>query len=304
MAPAALDPAAINRATLAGLLDLTGRGVSLSPQASPNESTSPAPLYQEIIGEHIGYLRPGALRKGDEAELDNALKNFAVKKVDALILDLRAAGQPADFAVAAEVAKRFVPKGEELFVLRGPELEKSRTFTSDRSPAYSGFLSVLIDQETVGAAEALASVLRARDKAILIGHETGGGAVGYAELPLPGGLVLRVASTEAVLPEQNAPLPHVVEPDIPVTLPLATKHEIFTQSLTSGMAQFVFEQDRPHLNEAALLAGTNPEIEAMQERQRRRARGEKPPLHDAVTQRAVDVITSIEVYAKQPGHSP
>jgi hypothetical protein len=41
------------------------------------------------------------------------------------------------------------------------------------------------------------------------------------------------------------------------------------------MAPFVFEVDRPHLNEAALLSGTNPEIDASQAAQRRRAQGEK-----------------------------
>ena len=71
------------------------------------------------------------------------------------------------------------------------------------------------------------------------------------------------------------------------------------------MEPFVFEPDRPHLNEAALLAGTNPEIEAAQTAQQRRARGgEKPPLHDPVMQRAVDVITSIGVYEKSPGRTP
>lgn len=304
VAPAALDQAALDRATLEGLLDRLGRGVSLSPAAAPNEPHATAPFYHEIIGGHIGYLRPGALRKGDVAGLESALKDFAAKKVDALILDLRAAGPAADFAAAAEFANRFVPKDEELFSLRGPAPEKDRTFTSDRSPSYTGFLTVLIDEETIGAAEALASVLRARDKAILIGQATGGGAVGYAELPLANGVMLRVAATEAILPEQRGAFPHRVEPDLPVAMSLASKHEIFAQSLTKGMAPFVFEQDRPHLNEAALLAGTNPEIEGMQDRQQRRARGEKAALHDAVTQRAVDIITSIAVYAKQPGHKP
>jgi peptidase S41-like protein len=304
VAPAALDEAALKRATLAGLLDRLGPGLSLSTAAAPNESPAPAPFYHEILAGHIGYLRPGALRKNDLTDLDGELKDFAAKKVDALILDLRATGRGSDFAAAAEFAKRFVPRGEELFAMHGPDSAENRIFTSDRSPAYSGFLTVLIDEETIGGAEALASVLRARDKAILIGHATGGGAVSYAELPLSKGLVLRVAATEAVLPEQSATFPHRVEPEIPVAQPLETKHEIFAQSLTKGMAPFVFEEDRPHLNEAALLAGTNPEIEAMKERQQRRARGDKPPLRDAVTQRAVDIITSIGVYTKQARPTP
>ena len=198
----------------------------------------------------------------------------------------------------------IVARGEELFAVRGAAPETTRTFSSDRNPGYSGFLCVLIDGETVGAAEVLASVLRARAKAILIGEATAGAAVGYSELALADGMVLRVAVTEAVLPEQSAGFPHRVRPDIAVALAPEVKKEIFAQSLSKGMSPFVFEVDRPHLNEAALLAGTNPEIEAMQDRQQRRARGEKPPLHDAVAQRAVDVITSIGVYAKQPGRTP
>jgi hypothetical protein len=50
------------------------------------------------------------------------------------------------------------------------------------------------------------------------------------------------------------------------------------------------------MNEAALLAGTNPEVEPQQ----RRGRGtEKPPPHDPVLQRALDVVTSLEVYQKR-----
>jgi hypothetical protein len=72
------------------------------------------------------------------------------------------------------------------------------------------------------------------------------------------------------------------------------------------MAPFVFETDRPHLNEAALLAGTNPEIEAAQAAQQRRAQGgeKSPALNDAVLQRGVDLVTSIEVYEKQTSRAP
>ena len=39
--------------------------------------------------------------------------------------------------------------------------------------------------------------------------------------------------------------------------------------------------------------------------ERRAQGGEKPaPLHDAVLQRGVDLVTSIEVYEKQTGRAP
>jgi hypothetical protein len=63
------------------------------------------------------------------------------------------------------------------------------------------------------------------------------------------------------------------------------------------MGPFVYETARPHMNEAALLAGTNPEVEAAEAAHQRRSRtAEKPPPHDPVLQRALDVVTSLEVY--------
>ena len=54
------------------------------------------------------------------------------------------------------------------------------------------------------------------------------------------------------------------------------------------------------MNEAALLAGTNPELEAVEAAQQRRGRApEKPPAHDHVLQRVLDVVTSLEIYQKR-----
>jgi hypothetical protein len=64
------------------------------------------------------------------------------------------------------------------------------------------------------------------------------------------------------------------------------------------MAPFVYETERPHLNEAALLAGTNPEVDAAEAQRRNRGR-EKQPTRDPVLQRALDLVTSLEIYQKR-----
>lgn len=303
--PAALNDTELQRATLAGILDHLGRGVILLPARSGPAST-PAPFYHEIIGGHIGYLRPGDLNRAQLQELDTALRGFAAKKVDAIILDLRGSVEATDYAIAAEFAKRFVPNGKPLFTLRGPSSKSVREFVSDQTPLYDGLLALLVDRDTVGASEVLAAVLRFYSRSIVIGENTAGGAVDYSDLPLPSGKILRVAVAEAILPDEHSRYPDGVQPDLPVTLSAPIKQQIFQQSLTKGMAPFVFETDRPHLNEAALVAGTNPEIEAVQAAQSRRTQGEpKPaPLHDSVLQRGVDLVTSIEVYEKQNSRAP
>jgi hypothetical protein len=299
--PAAVTGPEVNRATLQGFLDRLDRGAMLmAPRGAP--TPTPPPFYREIIGGHIGYLRPGDLNESQLQELDTTLRGFAGKRVDAIVLDLRGSVPATDFAAAAEFANRFILKDKPLFQLRSPS-GTPVDFVSRSGPGYSGIVIGLIDQETIGATEVLAAVLH-ENKAILIGERTAGRPIQYADLPLPSGKILRLAVAEATLMQAEPRLDKGVAPDLAVALPLATKDEMFQQSLTQGMAPFVFENDRPHLNEAALLAGTNPEIEAAAAAQQRRLRGERPPPHDPVLQRAVDVITSIGVYEKQPGRPP
>ena len=155
---------------------------------------------------------------------------------------------------------------------------------------------VLADGDTSGPAEAIAGVLRLHNRALIIGQATAGRAVEYSDLPLHGGRMLRVAVAEAMLPEGRPLFPAGLVPDVPVELPPADKRLIFEQSVAKGMAPFVFENERPHLNEAALLSGRNPELEAMETAQRRGRNAEKAPPRDTVLQRALDVVTSLAIY--------
>jgi C-terminal processing protease CtpA/Prc len=100
-----------------------------------------------------------------------------------------------------------------------------------------------------------------------------------------------------ISPEGRSLFAEGVKPDLPVDMPVAEKRQIFQLSSDKGIGPFVYEAGRPHMNEAALLAGTNPDVEAAEAAQQRRGHSaEKPPPHDTVLQRALDVITSLEVY--------
>jgi hypothetical protein len=300
--PAKTTGAELSRATLQGLFDRLGRGAMLLP-ARASASATPAPFYREILDDHIGYLRPGELNPSQLQDLDTALHGFAGKNVDAIVLDLRGSTETSDYAMTAEFANRFVPKDQSLFELRGPAATPAREFISKTAPTYSGILVMLVDHDTGGASEVLAAVLR-HHKAIIIGQTTAGRAFDYADLSLPSGKILRLAVAQAIIPDSELRPGKGLAPDLPVSLPKEDKDEMFRQSMTKGMSQFVFESDEPHLNEAALVAGTNPEIEAALSVQQRRTHGTRPLPHDPVLQRAVDVVTSIGVYEKQPGRSP
>jgi hypothetical protein len=156
----------------------------------------------------------------------------------------------------------------------------------------------LADCDTGGGAEVLAALLRLYDKTLIVGQPTAGRAVEYSDLPLPSGKILRVAVAEVVLPDGQSLFPDGVKPDLPVEMPVSEKRQIFQLSGEKGMAPFVYEAERPHLNEAALLAGTNPELDAAEVQRHIRGR-EKLPTRDPVVQRAIDLVTSVEIFQRR-----
>jgi hypothetical protein len=293
----AINETELNRATLEGLLVRQARGLMLLPGREIASPVEPA-FYAEIFDGHIGYLRPGGLTSANLKAMDRKLAEFSSKKVDALIVDLRDSPAPSNFEVAAEFAKRFCPKGKPLFTLRKPAARQDRPFTSERDPAFQGVTVALADRDTGGGAEVLAALLRLYDKTLIVGQPTAGRAVEYSDLPLPSGKILRVAVAEAVLPDGQSLFPAGVKPDLPVEMPVSEKRQIFQVSGEKGMAPFVYDAERPHLNEAALLAGMNPELDAAEGQRRNRGR-EKLPARDPVLQRAIDLVTSVEIFQKR-----
>ena len=298
--PDAITDTELARATIEGLLARLPRGVMLLPGKENAAANVPRVVYSEIIAGNIGYVRLGSLNAANLQALDKTLSTFAGKQVNALIVDLRASNAASDLALAADFAKRLCPKGKTIFTLRKPAARQDRVFSSDRDPAFRGLMMVLADGDTAGAAEAIAAELRFYDKALVIGQPTAGRAAEYSDFSLPNGKTLRLAVAEMISPEGRSLFPEGVKPDLPVEMSTADKRQIFQLSGEKGMGPFLYEAGRPHMNEAALLAGTNPEVEAAEAAQQRRGRApEKPPPHDPVLQRALDVLTSLEVYQKR-----
>ena len=302
--PAALNDQEMNRATLQGLLDRLAPGVSIF--AKPPQDPAANPFLAEILDGRVGYFRLGTLSKANLDELDAALQDFNSKLLKSMVLDLRETPESSDFDMAGEAIKRFCPKGKVLFTVKKAGGKQDRLVTSNQDPSFQGLLIVLVDKETAGAGEVVAAVLRLYSNAMVIGHNTAGEAVEFSDLPLHSGKILRVAVAEVVVPGNISIFPNGVKPDLAVEMSAADKSEIMKQSRgKGGISQFVFETERVHLNEAALVAGRNPEIDAIEAAQRSKASGErtKAPLRDAVLQRAVDFVTSIGIYETKPGQS-
>lgn len=291
LSPEALDNASRQKALLEGLLRRLSAGAELNQSAQAN--SKPVPFLAEILDGRIGYIRPGAMDPAALKQTDSALGNFADKTIPALILDLRGVPSGTEFDMAADFARRFCPKGKILFTIEKPNAKQERILTADRDAVFQGILVVLTDADTAGAAEALAATLRANSDAMIVGWKTAGRAVEFSEFPIGGGKTIHLAVSRVSLPGRGAIFPSGVKPDIEVSLPPETQKKIFELTKEKGISQFVFDVERPRMNEAALVANTNPEIAENSE-----SEGQGEELRDTVLQRAVDLITAISFYKK------
>jgi len=286
-----LDDPSKQKALLEGLIRRLAPGVEICPSEKPAAAPEPVPFLAEILDDRAGYLRPGNLDAATLGQIDSSLASFSNRNLPAVIVDLRAVAGGSGFDAAADFARRFCPNGKMLFTIQKPSAKQERILTSNQNPAYQGILIVLTDANTSGAAEALAATLRFNAHAMIIGSDTAGEAVEFAEFPLGGGKALRVAISQAVLPDNSPIFPLGVKPDVAVSLPTGDLEKIFAASRKQGVSAFVFDSERPRMNEAALVAKTNPEIESTRD-------PEEPPLRDTVLQRAMDLVTAISFYNK------
>lgn len=287
----ALDDAAQQRALLEGLASRLAPGVSIVPTASESKPKDILPFLAEIIDNRAGYIRPGALDADSLAQTDVALKNFTDKEMPATILDLRAVPAGSQFDVAADFARRFIPKGKILFTIQKPIAKQERILTSDMDPAFKGILIVLTDSDTLGAAEVLAATLRQNAGAMVIGAETAGAGAEYSDFPIGTDQILRVAVSRVSVPEAGTLFPDGVKPDIAISLSSEVQSQLFELSRENGVSAYIFDKERPRMNEAALVANTNPEITATEE-----SNEGTPPPRDTVLQRAMDIVTAITFY--------
>jgi hypothetical protein len=290
--PSALSDADLARDTLQGLLDRLSPEVALV--SGSGDSMTAAPFYSEIYDE-TGYLRLGALTAENTGKASDVLKAWASRQIGAVVLDLRGTPASSDFTTAAAFEQMFCTKGTEMFRLDEGKTDPSavKTFSTSVDPLFSGILVVLVDETTAEAPEAIAASLQESAKALIVGATTAGRALEYQDVPL-NGAVLRMAVAEVLLPDGKKPGTGGLKPDISVAPSSASRAALVQSVSTHGIASVIQEHDRPHLNEAALVSGSNPEVDELEAEQSGAAPA--PPLIDRQIEGALDLITSISIY--------
>ncbi|HQZ28163.1 MAG: hypothetical protein KBF76_06950 [Verrucomicrobiales bacterium] len=289
-----LDDLEVNRSALQGMLNRLDFGAMLLTEKSRSERNSPFVFQQAKLTPQIGYVRFGRFVDSELEAFDAAIAGFKEEKgLTHLILDLRSPQAQAEFAIAAKILSRLRPPNELLFKIRRPGNERPSLFVSTAvSGGWTGDLILLVDGETGNVGEIIAAVLKRETGCLVIGEQTPGLAVEYRDVPVGEDRILRFAVAEVVLEDDTSIFQKGITPDlINGTVP-KTKYDIY-RAVDKGtpLSSFLFQQQRPRMNEAALVAGTDPEIDYyLLLSQQKATPWDRAPIQDRSLQQALDLL--------------
>lgn len=159
----------------------------------------------------IAYVRISRVGEALDKAVRQAWQDLGqTNKLNGMVIDLRYAGG-SDYAAAAATADLFVKKEQGLLDW-GQGLVRSKEKTDNIAVP----LAVLVNKQTMAAAEALAAVLRETGAGLILGSRTAGQAMIAQEYPLKDGERLRIATAPVQLADGSSLSWEGLKPDIAV----------------------------------------------------------------------------------------
>lgn len=295
----------LNRAAVDGLLtNLKGKVTLIGDEnKSTGKTNDPLVTKAVVFDEEIGYVRVNRVLEGLAPDVRTAFDQMkATNKIKGLALDLRFA-EGDSYAAAAAVADLFASKEIKLLDW-GDGVAKSK----EKKNAITIPVAVLVNHDTVGAAEAVAAVLRDTAAGLILGSPTAGGAMTGKDFPLENGQRLRIAASPVKLGDGSEISTEGVKPDIEVTVSRADELVYFadpyaTPSATpklpndvtassDGSARPQARRFRPSEADLVRARREGRDLEELLSSERD---SEKPTIRDPALARAVDVLKGLAV---------
>ena len=303
---AGMSEAQLNQAAVQALVSGFGSRVSLVTNGAAAKAQAGAPLVSKssVFDGDIGYIRIEQVGDGLASAVREACNKLAAtNKLAGVILDLRyTAG--GDYASAVATAELFVKKAQALLNW-GNGMVRSK----DNSEALSVPVAVLVNRQTIGAAEALAAVLRETGTGLILGSTTAGQAMIAQEFPLKNGERLRIATAPIQLGDGSALSGQGLKPDIAVEVTPADERTFYADAykvlsrtellagggpgLTNSASGTNRPARRPRFNEAELVRERREGISEADMTALRERDPERALVNDPALARALDLLKGL-----------
>lgn len=293
--------AELNQAAVEGLVRQLAPQVRLIEDQATASASAPLLTQTNLYESTYGYVRISNVGNGLASqlrELVNALQK--TNQLKGLILDLRF-GQGQDYPEAARTADLFLTNAVTLLQWQGRPI-----LSTPKSDAVRFPVMVLVNKETRGAAEVLASILREADVALLIGTTTAGQAAAYKVFTLSNGQKIEIAASPIMVGENQKLTREGLRPDIRVSVSPEDEKAYYQDAYKviasaaerSGgplLASSTNRATRPRINEAELVRmqreGINPDDEEVVASSPTVPAA--PTLQDPVLLRALDLLKAL-----------
>lgn len=253
----------------------------------------------------IAYLRvqqvEGPLAEAvREACTALASTNSAIK---GLVLDLRFA-EGNDYGAAAATADLFEAQARDLL-----DWGNGMVRSTAKTNAWLWPIAVLVNGETMGAAEALAALVGDSGHGLVLGSQTLGAAMMTREFTLKDAQRVRVATAPIRFGGKIGTLAAGLTPDIFISVSPAEERVYWNDpygqaaaagtNVVAGMTNRVVR--RPHANEADLVRARREGVELDERFVRQRDNEPEVPLiQDVALGRAVDLLKGLALVRRQP----
>lgn len=293
-----VTPEGLDQAAVKGLIRELQPRVSLTGGLAGAEEKTPLSRSQ-LYDSSYQYFRVGQVGGDLPAQIAAVYRQASeTNNVKGIILDLRFAGG-TDYAVAGAVADQFISTEQPLL-----NWGTGSARSTQKTNAISVPVAILVNQETTGAAEALAAVLREAHVGLVIGATTAGQASVFKEFTLSDGSKLRIATAQVKLGEGNV-LSQGVVPDIAIVVsledektylkdPYALLHKPSVTETNQADAA-LSSRTRRRLNEAELVRQQHEGAEPEDETPSHREEASRPLIADPVLARALDLLKGLAV---------
>jgi C-terminal processing protease CtpA/Prc len=293
----------LEQAAVEGLIQQLYPQVSVATNVPANTNAGALAVVSVLEGAY-GYFRFDEIGQGIEREFSAALKRLgSTNKLKGIVLDLRFA-KGTDYEAATALADAF-------FATRQPMADwgDGAKFSTAKSDAISLPLTLLINKETRGAAEAFAGMLRRSEIGLLIGDNTAGQANISREFTLKNGQKLRIATVPVKIAGGAAIDRKGLKPDIEVAVSAAEERAFLQDayrpprpdrvaSLGTGQTPGgTTNRPRRRVTEADLvrMQREGMDLEADFVTGREAGPNRPPVIADPVLARAIDLLKGLSV---------
>lgn len=195
--------------------------------------------WGEMLDDTVGYLRIENFHEGAAAQFQTALDDLLDAGAQALVIDVRHNGG-GRVVEMSEMLDPLLPEGT-IMTLR----TKDGTETVYESDAEMLDLppAVLVDAQSISAAEFFAAALQEYDRATLVGTHTTGKGRAQQTIELSDGSAVNLSVEEYFTPQGESLAGVGIAPDVEVALSDAQAVDFY----------FLDPQDDPQLQQAAAL---------------------------------------------------